>query len=208
MLDAYLDESGIHDGAPVCVIAGYFGGRGQLKRMEDEWRKALSDFDVPLEEFHAKDIFPKVKGFFREKGWDIETRNRFLARLAHVVSAYKKISAVSSSVVVQDFEALSLPQRRFFTGARLDDRGKLVTTGSPNRPYFLPFLNCVRRVTSYAPEGGMAKGKAHFFFGLDRPFAGYATALYRDIGENWQSTTWRHKLGNIAFPLAKETPQL
>jgi hypothetical protein len=32
MIDAYLDESGIHDGAEVCLIAGYFGGRVQ-------WRK-------------------------------------------------------------------------------------------------------------------------------------------------------------------------
>lgn len=27
MIDAYLDESGIHDKAAICVIAGYFGGR-------------------------------------------------------------------------------------------------------------------------------------------------------------------------------------
>jgi hypothetical protein len=70
MLDAYLDESGIHGGATVGVIAGYIGGRGQFKKMEEEWRKALSDFDVPLEEFHAKDLFPKIKGFFSDKRWD------------------------------------------------------------------------------------------------------------------------------------------
>jgi hypothetical protein len=64
MLHAYLDESGIHDGAAVCVIAGYFGGSGQWRNVEADWRDMLADFNIPMEEFHAKDIFPKAKSFF------------------------------------------------------------------------------------------------------------------------------------------------
>ena len=33
MIDAYLDESGIHDGADICVVAGYFGGPSQFKKL-------------------------------------------------------------------------------------------------------------------------------------------------------------------------------
>jgi hypothetical protein len=31
MLPGYLDESGIQDGAPVCIVAGYFGGPRTLE---------------------------------------------------------------------------------------------------------------------------------------------------------------------------------
>ncbi|MGD0793495.1 MAG: hypothetical protein ABR920_17135 [Terriglobales bacterium] len=44
MIDAYLDESGVHDGAAMCVIAGYFGGNGQFRRFERDWKKVLSRF--------------------------------------------------------------------------------------------------------------------------------------------------------------------
>jgi len=45
-LECYLDESGTHGSAELCTVAGYVGGRGQLKKFEDLWNKALEDFDV------------------------------------------------------------------------------------------------------------------------------------------------------------------
>jgi len=67
-------------------------------------------------------------------------------------------------------------------------------------------MNCIKRIASYAPVGG----KAHFFFGLDRPFGKYAAALYKILktGPTLTSVAFRERLGDIAFPLAKETPQL
>jgi len=56
MIEAYLDESGIHDGAAVCVIAGYFGGPGQWHKFERLWRKSLDRAGVPLEKFHALNL--------------------------------------------------------------------------------------------------------------------------------------------------------
>lgn len=64
MIDAYLDESGIHKEASVCVIAGYFAGRGKWKRFEDDWRQLLADFNVPMERFHAKNFFRNAKDGF------------------------------------------------------------------------------------------------------------------------------------------------
>jgi hypothetical protein len=62
MIEAYLDESGVHGTAPICVIAGYFGGARQWAELEAAWRRILNDASVPLEEFHALD-------FVKTGGW-------------------------------------------------------------------------------------------------------------------------------------------
>src|SRR2546422_4977723 len=61
MIDAYLDQSGIHDGAAICVIAGYFGGRGRLGKLETAWKQVLKDFRFPMSEFHAKNLLGSRK---------------------------------------------------------------------------------------------------------------------------------------------------
>jgi hypothetical protein len=190
MIDAYLDESGIHDGAAVCVIAGYFGGQGQWRKFEKLWRGILKEAKFPLEKFHAKDL---VKNMAKHGG--------LLFQLADAIAKYK-IYPVSSSVVVSDFNSYSLGQRKFLTGAR-PKNGKLVTSGCPSKPYFMPFQDCVRNIAEHTPVGG----RAHFFFGLDRPFAGYAQELFKDIKNN-PLAPLRERLGDPGFPQASETPQL
>jgi|GEM_PF-1667440 hypothetical protein len=204
MIDVYLDESGIHAGAPVCSIAGYVGGKGQFRKLETAWLRVLYDFGVPLEKFHTKDLIPRPHGYF--EGWDTAKRDALLGKLTDAVAAHKKIHPVSSTVILNDFNALTLPQKKLFTGARLDDRNEFITTGCPNKPYFLPFMDVVRNAVSYCPHDPTAR--VHFACGVDRPFAEYAATLYNDIIENWQSADWKDKLGDISFPLAKKTPQL
>jgi hypothetical protein len=209
MLNAYLDESGIHNGAAVCVVAGYFGGRGQWRKFEDDWRKMLADFNVPLEEFHAKDIFPKAKGFFHHTNWngDIES---FRWAIAETIAAHKKVHPISAAIIVDDFNSFSLNERRYLTGATFK-LGRAVNSGCPSKPYFCPFLQAVVNICEAAPVGG----KAHFFFGLDRQFSGYAIDMFRQIKESdlqspdkIRDFAWKQRLGDPATPLAKETPQL
>ena len=202
MMHAYLDESGIHDGAVICVVAGYFGGQAQLRKLEQAWLKVLKRYDFPLKDFHAKDL-AKAR------------RHRpMLEELARTIGTQPKVYPVCYGIVVDDFNAYTLNQRRWLTGATLNEKtGKLKTTGAPSKPYFVPFQNCLRTVTSYAPVGG----KAHFFFGVDRPFADYALAVFTQIKKQltetevepaWQTWFTRDRLGDVAFPLASETPQL
>lgn len=77
---------------------------------------------------------------------------------------------------------------------------------APSKPYFLPFQLCVTQVTRYTPTGQ----KAHFFLGVDRPFAEYAVSLFAQMKASPYSANWKEKrrLGDLAFPQAKETPQL
>ena len=200
MLEAYLDESGIHDGAVMCVVAGYYGWRPQWRQLEKAWRKVLGDFNVPLERFHAKDLVPKPQGFFFK--WQTQMRDSFLHGLANAIGD-SGIRPVSSGVVVSDFFSFSRQRRRLMSGATIKS-GKLITSGSPEKPYFVVFMQCLRRLACYAPENG----KVHFFFGLGKPFADYATALLSQTKSNPLPMHCKDRLGEASYPLAKETPQL
>jgi hypothetical protein len=212
MIDGYLDEGGVHDQAKVCVIAGYFAGRGKWKKFEDDWKAVLRDFKVPIEEFHAKDIYPKPKDFFHprlgEWGGNIVA---FRNGVADVIANHPKIHPIAAGIVVDDFYSFPDDARRYFTGATVR-RGELVTSGCPNKPYFVPFQRCVVQICDYAPVGS----RADFFFGLDRPFAEYARHLFdgmkvSDIRADEFpefKVEWKDRLGISKFPLAKETPQL
>ncbi len=199
MITAYLDETGIHEGAEFCIIAGYFGGKGQWNRFSADWRKALQDSGVSLEDFHALDLMKRRKAF---SGWKDDRHGGLLGKLTKAITD-RKIYPVSVGLVLADFRSFTELQRRFFTGATIE-KGKLVTSGCPNKPYFLPFQRCTKIVVSYAAVGG----KCDLFFGLDRPFAKYAKALFQIIKGSRQPDPTRERLGEIAFPLAKQTPPL
>ena len=195
MMKAYLDESGIHGGAAICVVAGYFGRANHWRHFEAAWKDVLCKFGFQLEDFHAKNWIKS------------RTKRPLLIELAKTIGKYP-IYPVSMGIAVEDFNTFTYQQRRWLTGATARS-GKLVTTGCPTKSYFVPFQLCLMRVTSYVKPGS----KAHFFFGLDRHFGGYAGALFAqakmNIKNNPQSE-WRHKntLGNIAFPMASKTPEL
>jgi hypothetical protein len=195
MMEAYLDESGIHDGAVACVVAGYFGQRNHWRHFEAAWIAVLTRFGFRLEDFHAKN-------------W-IKTRAKrpMLMELAQTIEKYA-IYPVSMGIVIEGFNSFTYQQRRWLTGATAHS-GKLVTSGCPTKPYFVPFQLCLMRVASYVKPGR----KAHFSFGLDRNFADYAGALFRQSKiklKNAPGTEWKYKnqLGSIFFPMASETPEL
>jgi hypothetical protein len=56
MIQAYFDESGIHQGSNALVIAGYFGTTAQWKAFRKKWLKVMGDFDFPLKDFHTTDL--------------------------------------------------------------------------------------------------------------------------------------------------------
>jgi hypothetical protein len=200
MLQAYLDESGIHGDAQVCVVAGYFGKKGPWRRFEAGWNTVLKRFDVPLSKFHGKDATAK-KGFFEK--WDVTRQSEFLQVLGETVASCR-IHPVCYGIFVDEFFAFSLNHRKFLTGASWDaQKRKFLTTGCPSKPYFVPFVECLKIVTSHTPMGE----RGGFFCGVDRPVAEYADALFRYIKLRSPALS-TEKLGTISFPLAARTPQL
>ena len=195
MLEAYFDESGIHKDAKVCVIAGYFGYAAQWGAQEKKWRKVLEDFNVLLEKFHATDLISSRQ------------HQPMLKKLAESI-AKSEVYPVSSGIIVDDFYSFSEKQRKFMTDATLTPSGKFTTSGAPTKPYFVPFQNAVRNITDYTKPGR----RVNFVFGLDRPMSKYADAFFKEIKlrGGWGQRGWasRARLGDPAFPLAKETPQL
>ena len=199
MIDAYLDESGIHDNAKVCVIAGYFGGPGQMRRFAEDWKRMLGRFNFPMAEFHAKDLMKK------------RDARPMLEALATVISQQRKVYPMAHGILVDDFHSFSHDERRFLTGATLlKPSGRLEGSGCPNRPYFVPFQNIVKLITDCAPVGG----KANFNFGLGRPLADYATVMFEQMlakpERQLAVSTWksRDRLGTTSFPQAAETAPL
>jgi Protein of unknown function (DUF3800) len=194
MIEAYIDESGIHGDATVCVVAGYFGRRNHWNHFESAWRKVLHHFDFALADFHAKDQIKQPK------------YHPMLMELARTVSKYQ-IYPVSMVLAVDDFKSFPHDLKRWLTGGSFRN-GKLVSSGAPSKPYFVPFQLLIQRVTDYAKAGS----KAHFFCGLDKQFSEYARALFAKIKiepsrpySAWES---KPRLGDIAFPMASETPEL
>src|SRR5258705_13747513 len=104
MIDAYLDESGIHEGAEVCLIAGYFGGRGQWRKFGKAWEQLLNNFKVPLNEFHAQNLVKRTNFFY---GWSSTESKELQVALAQTIAQFK-IYPVAQGVLVKDFFKLSL----------------------------------------------------------------------------------------------------
>ena len=110
-------------------------------------------------------------------------------------------------ILVKDFTSFAEHERRYFTGATMKPSGRVKGPASPNKPYFVPFQHCIIRVCNYAPDGG----KAHFFFGLDRLFYGYASVLFEQMANSprrGKDFEWKERLGDPSYPKARETPQL
>ncbi len=194
MIEAYFDESGIHQGARVCVIAGYFGYSAQWRAFNKKWLRVLSDFNFPLADVHATDLIEK------------RDHQPMLTALAGAI-AKSEIYPISSGILVDDFFSFTEDQRRFFTGATIMPNWKLKNSGSPNKPYFIPFQRILENVTSYTEPGRTA----NFAFGLDSPMEKYAKPFFTQIKENpWRGMGWktRDRLGATSFPLAKEMPPL
>ncbi len=189
----YLDESGIHDGADICAIAGYFGDQLAWEEFEGEWRSTLKEFGVP--EFHAKCFWARDKKGQRVSPYtelDDARASMFINRLLGTIKDCR-IYPVGAAVVGNEWRSLSENERRYLTGAEIKNR-KFGTSGAPSKSYFLPFLQAVQRVARYCRNNE----KAHFFFGLDRTFSDYACSCYQDILR--LGTGWSSSLGPIQFP--------
>jgi hypothetical protein len=202
MLQGYLDESGIQDAAPICLIGGYFGGPGQWRKVGNAWQAILSRYEV--KEFHAKEFWAfnavgERVGPYRE--WSIDKANQFLGELVAVINGHK-IHPVSTAVVVDAFNRLSHNERRFLTGGTLRN-GKFIDSGCPSKPYFLAFQTVILDIARHAPVGG----KSHYAFDLNKQFKGYALDLFALV-KGLIEHPLHERIGEISFPTGLEAVQL
>jgi len=209
MIEAYLDESGIHDGAKVCVVGGYYGTQAAWRKFEKEWNKIIADYPGLKDRgFHAKDFFRREKGnrVGVYQAWDDEKARKFLDRLVQAIMR-NRVFPIGYAVVVKDFLALPLNLRRWFTGGKFTLEGKYVSSGCPDKSYYVPFQFCV--LDSARISGADVTNKIHFVAGLDRSFSGYANALFNYLFNDPRlQASIQQRMGGITYPLAKDTPGL
>ena len=192
VLRSYGDESGIHDGARFCVVAGLCGSPGQWKLFEKEWKAALGG--VPY--FHSKEFFQRKNTALSSKspyrGWDSGRANAFISGLLEVIRK-RRIWPVGATVVIPDFMALTYGERCWLTGATFANGpqgARFVTHGSPDVPWHVGFSGLI------ADAHGISRtARLHFIFEVQREYGPYAMAAYernkREVASN--------QLGNLIF---------
>jgi hypothetical protein len=204
-LECYLDESGIHGSAQVCTVAGFVGGKGQWKKFDVQWKGVLREFGVSF--FHAKEFWGHDEEGHRlgpYVGWNTWKDNDFLSNLTRAIKTYK-LYPLSGTIFNEEFLKCSERLRKYLTGGQIKNNNKFVTSGSPNKPYYMAFLLCVTTAVRFVPIG--PNSRVHYFCGLDRNMSGYAAEFLKQIRSH-PDTDRRECLGNIDFPLSSETAPL
>lgn len=82
MFKVYMDESGIHAGAPVVAVAAYLAKPATWR----SWTKKWSAAKQPIKVYHAADC-QNLRGEF--DGWTKEQRDQFVAKLLPIIPAHK-----------------------------------------------------------------------------------------------------------------------
>jgi hypothetical protein len=92
LLKTYMDESGIHNGAPVVAVAGYISRPKHWRAWTKDWNKAKR----PIKVFHAADC-ANLQGEF--VGWDKPRRDAFVANLLPIMPIHELAGIVIGMVM-------------------------------------------------------------------------------------------------------------
>lgn len=206
MVACYLDDSGTHRGARVCAAGGFVADHVPWRKFEREWLTLLHRFGVPPERFHARQLYPKPKGWFRNDWPRHADHQKFLDAIVELIARHRQIRPMAVGILVEHFFANSEHTRRWLTGADVR-MNRLKSTGKPSAPFFY----AVVPILQMACRGWPDRATVHFHIGLGPAHAGYATALFlqiRDSKRQSERWAWKKALGQVAYPPTRKTPPL
>jgi hypothetical protein len=202
-MDAYIDESGIHDGATALCVAGYWASPRPWAKFDALWCRAVRAGGFHLHQMHANRFFRRADPFH------LLSDAQYLALERALLDAItvSKIRPVVSTLIVADFWHRTEAERRFLTGATLE-QCRNGAGGRPSRPYFLPFHSILETICgSHTPAGAVAE----FTWGVDRPAFNHACDIFHQLHVSdapGTFPTWRDRLGESHHRLARQTPSL
>lgn len=204
-LEAYLDESGIHDGAHACVVAGYWGSEKHWRKFEPRWKKIIEHADEPtMKEFHSVKFWKPDgtrKGVYAT--WSNAKADQFIADLLTCIGDYNLYPS-GFVLDVSAWKKFNKSERMFMTGGRYDIKNeKWITPSAPNKTYYLPFQFCVVAPAKTCKPRLMV----HYFFDLNKQFRNHATDLFRHLKKD-QTIQCRDRIGELALPTSEEAPGL
>ncbi|HXO18619.1 MAG TPA: DUF3800 domain-containing protein [Thermoanaerobaculia bacterium] len=165
LLTSYTDESGIHAGSPVCILAGYLASPRQWQSFERAWSKQLPS---GIDAFHAKDFFDRDEPFDRMN--DDEATN-LLDGLLRVIKEHR-IQPYGVAIDTADFNSLEYVERQYLTGAELGR--ETISGGKPSSPYMVGMIHCLVEVSSLAKDDK----RVFFVFDRQKQYEGYACYLF------------------------------
>ncbi|MGB6544769.1 MAG: DUF3800 domain-containing protein [Candidatus Acidiferrales bacterium] len=186
MLKVFLDDSGTD---PAVGIAGYLGGKNQWNKFERSWKKVIERNNVP--EFKARNFWSRTGHFL---GWSDERRGKFIDDLLRIIEE-TRIYPFAAATYRKDWDQFSIEERRFLTGA-VYRNGKLIVTGKPSQPKFLPFHHCIIGPLFYCNPGQVT----YYHFDSDKNSDGLMTKLYFYMRNKALPGYEREKMGSqMAF---------
>lgn len=200
-----MDESGIHEGAQVCVVAGYWGSAKKWRRLENRWREIINNADEPsLKEFHSSQFWNSKggrRGIFAS--WSDEKAAKFIDDLTSCM-VDSRLFPTSAALVTAEWKKRTKEERMFLTGGTYDVvNNRWVTVGAANRIYFLPFQIALSNPAITCKPGLHVQ----YFFDLNKQFKKHALDLFHYM-KNEKRSNFRHRMGGIDFPTSEEAPGL
>ena len=209
MLNAYFDESRIHEGSHICVVAGLVLADSAARVLSEKWSELLSDHD--LTHFHAKN-FAALSGPFR--GWHRNRTPAFSQNATELINGalgYSGSPAMRIAVGISstDFFRLPADERRWLTGGTFAEGKnglrKWKRQGAPSKPYFLAFQQAVLDATKLTTVDTGAQLISHvdtnekvdFIFDRQSEYEATALGVYRAMKE--MPLSIKGRVGNITF---------
>src|SRR5262245_21935957 len=125
MIEAYLDESGIQDGARVCVVSGYHAPETSWRDFEKRWNATLQPAGMLECGFHSREI-----------NWNDPDSLKLVESLVECIEQ-SDIFPLGKGIVVREWDRLPLNDRRWLSGG-LNNGRKWIRQGSPDKSYYLP----------------------------------------------------------------------
>lgn len=144
MLQAYVDDSGSHDGSHNMVLAGYWGRVHQWKKFEQAWKAVLDSEGI--DEFHAKKFWPRIPGKGRVRpyhDWSDERHASFIDRLLAVIES-SKIYPFACGVVAAEWDNLEVEAKTILT---VQEKQAL------QKPMLFAMMRIMFRVAKYCNQG-------------------------------------------------------
>jgi hypothetical protein len=182
------DESGIHNTAKVCILAGYIGSVRQWEQFDRNWSETLDKYDVA--DFHSRDFFAydkkaKRAGSYRMRSdpsqkcsyynWPDDKYANLLHELVNVIHN-TNIVPLGAAVDVPAFFALTYGERKFLTGGLFDGK-KWLNSGAPSKPYFNLFEHCLVD----AALKTKSKKQVAFIFDKQKEYESRAITAFKEV---------------------------
>lgn len=178
-LESYMDDAGSHNGAPVSVIAGYFGGHLRWEPFQNRWNNVLLKYGT--KEFHAYKFWKrndKRQRIGEYKGWSDEKANAYIDELLTIIEKNTRIFPFAVGVQNSEWDKQRMDNRRILSGA-----SRKHPSGKPSKSMFLAFQRCVIRVANYCNPGI----KAHYFYDDDHgKNSAWANICYSNLKDHFK----------------------